>query len=313
MQALNRNQIWKIPFIPDRGTSAALNADNITLDFGRLVVELHSSGKVRLKIGSDGTKRFSEEFYVNDGIITRTDPITRAFGEIPAGTVLSDKSIYEALQLAYWAYQNIVLNSVSLSPSQLEIGYELNTNLTLGFNISNSSNLELGNAGSISSALVTNTTFDPRVTLNIASIPTTYNVPTTIPITITITGKNSEISTRVVNFSWLPRIIHLSNTNPSITDATTILAAGGGGTVLSNSRARDYNFTGGYSHFYFPSFVNITNIGFADIDINTNLPLFNYAVQQQSDIVINNGEISVTLKYFRSVNSFGGATRARVS
>lgn len=313
MEVLNRNQIWKVPFIPDRGNTAVLNASLITLDFGRIIIERHPSGQIRIKIGSGTGKTFPQEVYLNDNIIVRTDPTTKAFGDIPAGTVLGDKSVIEAFNAAYWAYQDVVLNSIGLSPNEIEIGFELSGNLTVTPNISNSGNLITGDAATIDSTLVANGAFDPRSPLVIAIIAATNNTPTDVPVTVEITGNETETSQKIANVSWLPRIIHLSNASDSITDAPTILAAVGGDTILSNTRQGLKDFTGGYSHFYFPSFVNITGIGFADIDLNTGLPLFNYAVEQQNDVVINNGQISVTLKYFRSVNTFGGATRCEVT
>lgn len=314
MQTLDRTQNWKLPFIPDRGTSAALNADAITLDFGRIVIEKHASGQMRMKVGRDGTKTFANEVYLNDNIITRADATTKAFGDIPAGTVLTDKSVREAFNDAYWAYQNVVLSNLYTSPSKLEIGFELSGNLLITSTISNSDNLALGDAATIDSTLVANGAFDPRLPLTIAAIATTKNIPTDEPITVELTGLESETSQKSINFQWLPRILHLVDTSEDMTTEATILAAAGGGSILSNSRTRDYDFDGGgYSHIYIPSFISIANIGFTDIDVNTGLPLFNYAMQQQSDVVINNGQISVTLQYFRSVNQFTAATRFRVS
>lgn len=316
MQQLNRTQVWKIPFIPDRGITAALLADTTLLDFARIVIEKHTaSGKIRMKVGSGEGLRFSEEGYVNDSIITRSDPTTKAWGDIPAGTTLTDKSIIEAVYDAYWQHQDVNLSGLSVSPNQLEIGFQLSGNLVVTPAIQNAGNLLAGtDAGLISSALVADQNFDPRSALTIAAIATTYNTPASVPITVTIYGTDSETSQRSEQFQWLPRIIHLVSTNPALTAEATILAAAGGGSVLSNSRARDYDFAGGgYNYIFIPSFISIANIGFTDIDLNTGNPLFNFAMQQLNNVIINNGQISVTLQCFRSVNQFSAPTRIRVS
>jgi len=299
-------------FLPDRGTSQALNVDTTLLEFGRLVVEQTASGKIRLKIGK-GNARFSDVNYVGESIVTRSDPTTVPFGGIPVGTVLEGKGFDAVLDEAAYAYQNVSINSIVINQPDVELGQPINDTILLTVNINNIANLELGASALVyaSDSIFTAQQFDPRSQYVITGVAGSFSTITDLVISVQIVGLQGEVDTKNITVKVSPRIYSGSNALDTLTTIAELQALTNN--RLARTRQGDHLMSTGYSYIAIPSDIDINNIGFTDLNIATDAELLDYAMDAQQDIVgLNTYGVQITHKMFRSTYSFGGITKFRV-
>ena len=300
-------------FLSDRGNSGILDADDIIFEYGRLLVYKMPNGKIRLKIGS-GNKTPSDLNYIGDGVVIKQGLTTAAFGSIPAGSDLFGQGFDEVIEAAAYAYQDVVLSNITINQSDIELGQDVNSTITLNCTINNSSNLEAGATAIVSSSpsIFTPQSFDPSSQYIINGVSGSFDEQTDIVISVTILGKNGETSINTKTIQVSPKIWTGSSALAVIPDFTALKALGT--SKLARTRQGTYTFSNNYSHFAIPSTINTSGIGFIDVDINTGADLLNYATDVKQDlVVVSDYGIQVTYKMWRSSYPFGGTTKCRIT
>ena len=308
------NQLIKkaIGFLPDRGNTIVLDSDTLPLEFGRIIIERTTSGKIRIKVG-DGTKKFLDLNYIGEAIIEQTDPTTIAVGGINAGEDWLGKGADEFIAKLAWAYQDVVLNSFTVNQSNVELGQPFNSTMLVSCNIGNIGNLAAGNSGLVYStpSIFTAQQFDPRSQYTVTGISGLFTTVTNVVITVEITGANGEVSTKTKTIQVSPRMWWGSSALETITNYTELQALINN--RLDRDRYGDYTFVNNFSHIGFPSQFSLIGIGFVDLDISTNEELFGYAIDAKPQLVIiNDYGVQVTYNMYRSTYPFGGITKCRV-
>lgn len=289
----------------------------------------------RTKTG-DGVTPWNLLSYNDLNLYPYVENATTTIGGLNSGTNWYNKPIQDIVKQIITPYINPSIKYLRFNNSSsttLEVGTPFNSGSThsLSWDLNTEGNVANQNTGTLwssESGIVdefgnslnkgnVNLLQDSPFTI---SFTNTYKKDTPGTLSFYVQGFNTNgasMSSKVASISWIGKIYWGSSPLNKLETATQVKDLVN--KSLGNGN-RDYDFNGGgYSYVAIPSFLNISEAVFQDIDLVTGAVISEYAINTQDNwesgalqtITVNNGYIDIPYVILRSQYEYGNGTICR--